>query len=114
MADYLRQPLYSISGGELSTDVTEVENRLNEIFKLTKRWDAVTLLDEADVLLCKRNSADMDRNAIVGGKQPRPLSRIEWSEHWRSRLANENDTNSVPANDRVFPGSSVSDDQSQG
>ncbi|CAG9981746.1 unnamed protein product [Clonostachys byssicola] len=66
VADYLKKPLYSISGGELSTDVTKVEQRLNEIFSLTKRWDAVTLLDEADVLLCKRNSADMDRNAIVG------------------------------------------------
>lgn len=69
MADYLKQPLYSISGGELSTDVTKLETKLNEIFDLTKRWDAVSLLDEADVLLCKRNSAEMDRNAIVAGRR---------------------------------------------
>ncbi|RSL63598.1 hypothetical protein CEP54_005146 [Fusarium duplospermum] len=65
VADYLERPLYSISGGELSTEVTQLETRLDEIFRLTKRWDAVSLLDEADVLLCKRNSAEMDRNAIV-------------------------------------------------
>jgi len=59
--------LYCISGGELSTDVTKLEKRLNEIFNLTKRWNAVSLLDEADVLLCKRNSAEMDRNAVVAG-----------------------------------------------
>lgn len=67
VADYLERPLYSISGGELSTEVTQLETRLDEIFRLTKRWDAVSLLDEADVLLCKRNSAEMDRNAIVAG-----------------------------------------------
>lgn len=67
VADYLERPLYSISGGELSTEVTQLEKRLDVIFALTKRWDAVCLLDEADVLLCKRNSAEMDRNAIVAG-----------------------------------------------
>ncbi|CAH0039558.1 unnamed protein product [Clonostachys solani] len=65
VADYLERPLYSISGGELSTEVDRLESRLNEIFALTKRWNAVSLLDEADVLLCKRNSSEMDRNAIV-------------------------------------------------
>lgn len=70
VADYLERPLYSISGGELSTEVTQLEERLNLIFRLTKRWNAVTLLDEADVLLGKRNSAEMDRNAIVAGLIP--------------------------------------------
>ncbi|KAK4104187.1 hypothetical protein N658DRAFT_493685 [Parathielavia hyrcaniae] len=66
IADYLERPLYSISGGEVGTDVSSVEVRLSQIFELTKRWDAVSLLDEADVLLCKRSSAEMQRNAIVG------------------------------------------------
>lgn len=67
VADYLKRPLYSVTGGELSTNVHRVEERLNKIFELTKRWNAVSLLDEADVLLCKRNSAEMDRNAVVAG-----------------------------------------------
>ncbi|KAI0184387.1 hypothetical protein EV127DRAFT_464469 [Xylaria flabelliformis] len=65
VAEDLKRPLYSISGGELSTNVTTLEERLNEIFDLAKRWDAVSLLDEADVLLCERNSVEMERNAIV-------------------------------------------------
>ncbi|KAI1108790.1 P-loop containing nucleoside triphosphate hydrolase protein [Nemania sp. NC0429] len=65
VAEDLNRPLYSISGGELSTDVTVLEESLNKIFDLAKRWDAVSLLDEADVLLCKRSSAEMDRNAVV-------------------------------------------------
>lgn len=68
VADYLERPLYSISGGELGTEVSAVEEQLEKIFNLAKRWNAVTLLDEADVLLCKRSSAEMDRNAIVAGK----------------------------------------------
>ncbi|EAA29861.2 P-loop containing nucleoside triphosphate hydrolase protein [Neurospora crassa] len=65
VADYLERPLYAISGGELGTEVSAVEEQLERIFNLAKRWNAVTLLDEADVLLCKRSSAEMDRNAIV-------------------------------------------------
>ncbi|KAK5996524.1 Putative 26S proteasome regulatory subunit-like-like protein [Cladobotryum mycophilum] len=65
VADYLERPLYSITGAELGTSVSDVESGLDDIFDLTKRWNAVTLLDEADVLLCKRKSAEMDRNAVV-------------------------------------------------
>ncbi|KAL3962402.1 hypothetical protein ACCO45_003925 [Purpureocillium lilacinum] len=66
VADLLTKPLYSISGGELGTDVARVDERLSEIFRLGKRWKAVCLLDEADVLLCRRISAEIERNAIVG------------------------------------------------
>ncbi|KAI5457607.1 hypothetical protein BGZ63DRAFT_427648 [Mariannaea sp. PMI_226] len=65
VADYLERPLYTIEGGELSTNATDLENDLNQIFELTRRWDAVSLLDEADVLLCKRKSSEMERNAVV-------------------------------------------------
>lgn len=68
MADYLEQPLYTISGGEIGTDVSSAERKLEGIFNLARRWGAVTLLDEADVLLCKRSSAEMHRNAIVAGE----------------------------------------------
>ncbi|KAK0726644.1 hypothetical protein B0T21DRAFT_371975, partial [Apiosordaria backusii] len=68
IADYMERPLYHVSGGELSTRVYKVEDRLEEIFYLSKRWDAVTLLDEADVLLRKRSSYEVERNAIVSGK----------------------------------------------
>ncbi len=50
--------------------MTKLETRLDMVFSLTKRWNAVSLLDEADVLLCKRSSAEISRNAIVAGKWP--------------------------------------------
>lgn len=53
----------------MGTDVARVDERLSEIFRLGKRWKAVCLLDEADVLLCRRISAEIERNAIVGGKE---------------------------------------------
>ncbi|KAJ5717345.1 hypothetical protein N7488_002991 [Penicillium malachiteum] len=65
VADHLRRPLYSISGGELGTEVSKVEKRLDRTFDLAKIWDAVSLLDEADVIFFKRSSAEIDRNAIV-------------------------------------------------
>ena len=67
VADYLERPLYTIDGGELSTKAAKLEDDLEDIFALTRRWDAVMLLDEADVLLCKRKSSEMDRNAVVAG-----------------------------------------------
>ncbi|KAI0905481.1 P-loop containing nucleoside triphosphate hydrolase protein, partial [Ustulina deusta] len=65
IAELTKSPLYTVSGGELSTNVTKVEEKLNEIFKLSKRWRAIVLLDEADVVMSKRTSAELDRNARV-------------------------------------------------
>jgi AAA+ superfamily predicted ATPase len=44
-----------------------VVDRLQEIFTTASRWDAVLLLDEADVLLEKRSYEDLKRNGIVSG-----------------------------------------------
>lgn len=59
--------MYCVSGGELSTDVVTVERMLDDIFKMAKKWEAVVLLDEADVLMTKRSSMELGRNAIVAG-----------------------------------------------
>ncbi|KAI0413977.1 hypothetical protein F5X98DRAFT_390342 [Xylaria grammica] len=65
IAELREAPLYSVSGGELSTRVTRVEDRLSEIFKLGKRWNAIVLLDEADVVMAQRSAVEIERNAIV-------------------------------------------------
>ncbi|KAM3073019.1 hypothetical protein ACMFMG_008737 [Clarireedia jacksonii] len=67
-AELVGAPLYSISGGELSDNVPNVEQKLKEVFGLTERWGAVVLLDEADVVMSKRGSAELERNAIVAGQ----------------------------------------------
>ncbi|KAF4536857.1 uncharacterized protein LTHEOB_11864 [Lasiodiplodia theobromae] len=59
------RPLYNVSAGELSVNVTNVEKGLQKIFHLGKRWNAIILLDEADVVMSKRSNTDLERNAIV-------------------------------------------------
>ncbi|KAF3938172.1 Spastin [Dactylella cylindrospora] len=65
IAEHTESPLYSITGGELGTDTTRVEAQLRAIFNLAKRWKAIVLLDEADVIMMKRESLELERNAIA-------------------------------------------------
>ena len=58
-------PLYSITSGELGTDSVEVEEQLTRVLSLAQSWNAIVLIDEADVFLEKRDSSDLKRNAIV-------------------------------------------------
>ena len=66
VAEDLRRPLYSISVGELGTDPDQLEERLREILDLATVWNAVLLLDEADIFLEARDEKDVLRNAMVG------------------------------------------------
>lgn len=54
-----------ISAGELGNDATLLEMRLAEIFTMANRWNAVLLLDEADVYVEQRAPQDLNRNALV-------------------------------------------------
>jgi hypothetical protein len=72
IAEVLHKPLYYVTMGELGVDPSEMEKRLGQILELCggqsesgNGWDALVLLDEADVFLEKRNSADLVRNAMV-------------------------------------------------
>lgn len=65
VSESTRRPLYHVSTGELSIEVKDLEKQLSEIFRLGARWNAVVLLDEADVLMSRRTTQDLRRNAIV-------------------------------------------------
>jgi AAA+ superfamily predicted ATPase len=65
VAELTHKPFYPISTGELGTDAKVAENRLQAVFKRGARWNAVVLLDEADLFLAKRTSQELDRNALV-------------------------------------------------
>jgi SpoVK/Ycf46/Vps4 family AAA+-type ATPase len=65
IAEYTHRPLYYIGAGEVGQEVIATENQLQRIFALAKSWNAIVLLDEADVFLAKRQSDDMKRNAFV-------------------------------------------------
>jgi hypothetical protein len=63
-AELIEKPLYSIHTGTLGTSAAAIEKNLQTVFKRSKRWSAVLLLDEADVFLVQRGN-DVEQNAIV-------------------------------------------------
>lgn len=64
-AEAKQRPLYSVATAELGTNVDSIERNLSLVFARAKRWNAVVLFDEADVVMMKRDS-DLQRSAIVG------------------------------------------------
>ena len=66
IAEVLERPLYSISVGELGTSPEQLESTLREILDVATIWNAVLLLDEADIFLEERDEKDIVRNAMVG------------------------------------------------
>ena len=64
-SDLLKKPLYQINIGDLELEPSKLEHNLKEIGKLCHRWDAVLLIDEADIFLESRNFSDIIRNTIV-------------------------------------------------
>lgn len=63
-SELIERPLYSIHSGNLGTDAADVRSNLETTFKRIKRWNAVLLLDEADVFVLERGG-NIVQNAIV-------------------------------------------------
>lgn len=66
IAEKLHRPLYSVSSGELGTEPVELANKLKDILDMCATWNAILLIDEADIFMEKRNKNDIHRNAMVG------------------------------------------------
>lgn len=66
VADLLERPLYAVDISELGTNMEKLEKNLRKILEVATTWNAVLLLDEADVFLEKRTVQDIERNAMVG------------------------------------------------
>lgn len=65
IADLLERPLYSISVGELGTSPDTLEEQLRTVLEVAVLWNAVPLIDEADIFLERRKTEDVERNALV-------------------------------------------------
>jgi len=65
VADYLKRPLYPITVGELGTNAKELEENLTQVLDIVSSWNAVLLIDEADLFLEERTANDIERNALV-------------------------------------------------
>ncbi|KAM7185678.1 Fidgetin-like protein 1 [Naviculisporaceae sp. PSN 640] len=65
VAEIAEMPLYSVTCGDIGTKPEAVEQYLNTVLYLGKKWNCVLLLDEADVFLEQRSLSDLDRNSLV-------------------------------------------------
>ncbi|KAG6844630.1 hypothetical protein H0H87_005357 [Tephrocybe sp. NHM501043] len=65
VAEVARMPLYVVGAGDLGVSAEDVDEALLQIFEIAARWDAVVLLDEADVFLHKRTALALKQNALV-------------------------------------------------
>ncbi|KPM45574.1 hypothetical protein AK830_g908 [Neonectria ditissima] len=65
IADYTQRPLFQISSGELMGDASDVEKKLTGLLATAKKWNALVLIDEADVFMQERRIDDLQRNSLV-------------------------------------------------
>ncbi|CAN9180217.1 unnamed protein product [Alternaria sp. RS040] len=65
VAEEMKVPLYMMSAGDLGFDPRKVETKLQDILEMCSRWNAVLLLDEADVFLEQRSLHELERNKLV-------------------------------------------------
>ncbi|KAL8682482.1 MAG: hypothetical protein Q9186_001429 [Xanthomendoza sp. 1 TL-2023] len=54
-----------MSAGDLGLDSSNVESSLSNVLEMSTKWNAVLLLDEADVFLEQRSAHDLERNKLV-------------------------------------------------
>lgn len=57
-----------VTAGDLGTNPDELESKLSTIFDYAVRWNAILLLDEADVFLQDRDYENLRRNALVSSE----------------------------------------------
>lgn len=65
IAEHVRRPLLPITCADIGVEPNEVEDRLVRWFKIARSWDAVMLLDEADIYMEYRQIHDLNRNNLV-------------------------------------------------
>ena len=64
-AETAKMPLYSVQCSQLGLTPEDLENSLLTVFMRAQRWNAILMLDEADVYVAERGLS-IQQNAIVG------------------------------------------------
>ncbi|KAF7528155.1 hypothetical protein PCG10_001443 [Penicillium crustosum] len=65
VAEYTGRPLLNITAADLGHEPVPLERNLLRFFRNARHWNAIVLLDEADVYLETRSAQDLRRNSIV-------------------------------------------------
>ena len=67
IAQFTQRPLISLTTSDIGTDPAKAERKLDFHFARAKLWDAILLIDEADIYMERREAQDLTRNSLVSG-----------------------------------------------
>ncbi|OJD10965.1 hypothetical protein AJ78_08165 [Emergomyces pasteurianus Ep9510] len=65
VADRCRRPLFYLQAEDLGILASDLGQKIKRVFEMAIEWDAVILLDEADVFMSERHPNDIARNELV-------------------------------------------------
>ena len=65
VADRTHRPLFYLQAEDLGINAAALGANIKRVFEMATDWDAVILLDEADVFMAERNPNDIHRNELV-------------------------------------------------
>ncbi|KAK4216493.1 ATP-dependent zinc metalloprotease YME1L1 [Rhypophila decipiens] len=65
VADRTHRPLFYLQAEDLGTNAAVLGANVKKVFEMATEWDAVVLLDEADVFMAERHPQDILRNELV-------------------------------------------------
>lgn len=67
IANDTQRPLLALTAADIGLR-EKSEDQLRMWFTLAAKWDAILLIDEADLFLERRREGDVDRNSLVTGE----------------------------------------------
>ncbi|KAH6880065.1 P-loop containing nucleoside triphosphate hydrolase protein [Thelonectria olida] len=65
VADRTKRPLFYLQAEDLGINAATLGANIKRVFEMATEWNAVILLDEADVFMAERNPNDIHRNELV-------------------------------------------------
>lgn len=81
LAEYLGRPIYFASAADFGYSIDSFEKGLNAIIEKTQRWNSVTVVDEAEVILRSRDAGFFESTARVASVL-RNLEKLERGILW--------------------------------
>lgn len=69
VSEHLKRPLYKLGINDLGISVSSVESKLKTALDRCARWNAILLVDEAEVFLETRSANSLERNELVSGRK---------------------------------------------
>ena len=79
IAAYTKRPLLSLTISDIGIGSSKAEENLNRYFRRAKQWNAILLIDEADIYMERRESSDLTRNSLVSSILTISRSRISYN-----------------------------------